>query len=103
VSHQYIFGIVKKVLNGQNKDIIGDNPFLVLGEIYIAASLEIFSVPDPLRDVIRENDFFIGDLPTKEVVKIIRGTTREQIDNIYKDLMQRAQETMKRGAGAGTG
>ncbi len=71
--------------------------------MFTTLSLDLFSVPKSFQDVIREGDFFVADYVSKEMVKVIRNTTREQIDNLYRDLAQQVEKAQKKGEGAGTG
>ncbi len=96
LSHQFTFATVKKIVNSESKDIIGDKSILVIAQIYRTTGLEIFSVPSSLEEILETEDFIAVDLITKEIVKVIRGSSREQIDALYQSFDQRADEERKK-------
>lgn len=100
--NNYRFAIVKKIFTKENQDVIGDDTVLVLAQPYRARGLDLLTVSQPIRSVIKEGDFVVVDLsvavvpnsnstaPRKEIVKIIRNNTREEIDALYRDVVDSA-------------
>lgn len=105
--NKYELAVVKVLISNEKHDLLGDNTLQALCEIYYAGKLDIFSVSQVLKDVLKEGDLVLVDeglvnipktdktAPRNEIIKIIRDETKGRIENIYKDLLKKSVQEPK--------
>ncbi len=105
--NNFTFATVRKIIRPRDIDVLGDDSVLALAETYLEIRMDIYCVPQSLSSVLKEGDLVVCDTglvavpntdktaPKKEIVKIIRGETRKELENMYAELAQKAKNQTK--------
>ncbi len=92
--NNFILATVRKIIRPGDEDVLGDDSVLVLAETYLDARMDIFCVPQSLSLIVKQGDVVVCDIglvavpnanataQKKEVVKIIRGETRSELETM---------------------
>lgn len=95
--NDYVIGTVKVLISNSKKDLLGDDSMQALSLLF-DGTLHIYTVRTGLQDVLREGDVVLVEVglikvpdtnqagQKNEIIKIIRGDTRERIENLYKAM-----------------
>ncbi len=88
----YTFAHVKMLIDSQEDDIMGEERFLALIQPYRVFGLDVYGISLALKGSLKEGDFVLVDTEKREVVNIIRNSTKARIETLYKDVIDKEIE-----------